>query len=448
MNIPLGNADKNTIRALNRTDIELTTAGLKRFMRNSAWVGKSNRYARDLVARLKKNTPATNERKRNLAQYIAASVTLHANDGWSYLGRAVSCILTGDTHRALHLAYYAELRAAMSLVAGSGIGVFSNQHFVVPAVNSTAKLGTNQGTHVVAWLALEEWAQLATSGDLFAEIIRPEGRTLDDWFQTQGGASALAPQAKDWFMQWGMDLGIITEDRRARNESSYRPDGVPITWTANAKDSLEYVRDLWRLLEPSATSNFEQLDRHILRLAIERHYRGMSGRQITRGDPNFCALIDRTVSALTLAPSAEERLKNFLLRQVSPDDPLVFHFSTIQPSTPDSALAVISRAVLLLRLATGSANNLLASAGIDVKKLAFWWTQLGEGRGIWQPGAPPSELHDLWADVADSLFEVDDVERLDPHLLNSFSAIASALGPHLNVLASHERVGIWGLCPS
>ena len=213
--------DMAAINALVRSQMELTTAGLKPFFKRATWIGKTNHYAADVVARLKAALPTSPERKRNLAQYIAASVALHSNDGWSYLGRSVACLLAGDAHRALHLAYYAELRASMSLLASAGIGIFNTRHFIVPAANSTTDLRFGQGTHLIAWLALKQWSLQAASGALFAQLIRPEGRTLDQWFQPQGGASTLAPQARSWFMQWGMDLDLATKDRDARNELSY-----------------------------------------------------------------------------------------------------------------------------------------------------------------------------------------------------------------------------------
>jgi hypothetical protein len=449
MTVALHALDRAAINALLRSEMELTTAGLKPFLKRSTWIGKTNHYAHDVVARLKAALPTTKERKRNLAQYIAASVALHSNDGWSYLGRSVACLLAGDTHRALHLAYYAELRAAMSLLASAGIGIFNNQHFIVSTANTITKLRFGQGTHIIAWLALEEWSQQPASGALFAQLIRPEGRTLDEWFHAQGGASTLAPQAKTWFMQWGMDLGLATKDRDARNESSYRPDGVPTTWELKARDGLEFVRDMWSTLEPSTASSFDQIDRHILRLAMERYYAGLSGKAASNTDPAFVALVEATVSAQSLANATEDRLKKFLLRRSAADDPLIFRYSAIRPGVPQTdPFAVMSRAVLLLRVATGSAHHLLHQAGFDATALAFWWQKLGEARGLWKPGSPPPTLSDLWADIEDGLREVAEIEANDPTTFETINGVAYGIFGRMNVLASHERVGLWGLCPA
>jgi hypothetical protein len=446
---PLHTDDKAALNALSRADMQLTMVGLKRFLKRATWIGTTNHYARNVVELLKAALPATPQHKRNLAQYIAASVALHLNDGWSYLGRSVSCLLAGDTHRALHLGYYAELRASMSLLASAGIGIFDKQHFIVQAANSTSKLRFGQGTHVMAWLALEEWSQQAASGALFARLIRPEGRTLHDWFQPLGGASTLAPQARDWFMQWGMDLGLAAKDRDARNQSSYRPDGVPATWVLNAKDGLAFVRDTWRVLEPSATSSFEQIDLHILRLAIERYYVSLSSIPAVPTDPAFVALAERIVLAQSLTSAAEGRIKKFVLRQRAPDDPDIFKYSSQTPTGDQlDVFAIMSRAVLLLRLATGSAHDLLYQAGFDATDLSFWWGKLGEARGLWTAGSPPTALSDLWADIEDGLREIADKEAEDPEAFKSINSVAYGSSGRLNLLASHERVGLWGLCPA
>tara|TARA_B100000965_G_scaffold263886_1_gene222790 strand:- start:6367 stop:7716 length:1350 start_codon:yes stop_codon:yes gene_type:complete len=449
MSANFSNTDKATISSLSRSDIERTMAGLKPFLKRSMWIGTTNRYVNDVIARLRESEPNSATHKRNLAQYIAASTCLHANDGWSYLGRAFACLIAGDAHRALHLGYYAELRAAMSLLAGNGIGVFNNKHFVVPSPNTTSRLRTGLSTHVVSWLALQHWSELQDSGALFASIVRPFGFALSDWFEPRGGISALAPQAKSWFLQWGMDLQFVTRDRDARNESSYRPDGIPSTWTTPPNDALALMRDIWNLLEPSSASAFEKIDQHMLRLAIEGHFQGITGKPPKPTEPAFVAMVDSLINAINVPPSAAERLREFLLRQEIPEDPLLFNYSATLPGNSYvDAFSVISRAVLLLRMATGAAHDLLLKVGIGSELLEFWWQKVGEARGLWEYGSPPSSLSDLWADIEMSLDDVSAIEETNPELLNSNNQISFGLQGRLNVLSSHERVSLWGLCPA
>jgi hypothetical protein len=439
----LDNADKPEITAARRPEVEVTLAGLKPFLKKSRWVGKTNRYATQSAKRVTSDYARNKLRPRNLAQYIAASATLHTNDGWSYLGRSIAALLAGDAHRALHLAYYAELRAAMALLAGAGVGVFNRRHAVITAKNSVAKLRTREGTHVIAWLALHQWSRSPTSGALLASLISVEGLSLEDWFSTLGGAARLAPQARSWFMQWGMDLRFAMKDREARNESSYRPDGVPETLALNPADTLDFVRELWRVLEPRETSSFEQIDRYILRLALETHYRSTTGQESSPSDPNFISLIRSTVASQNLPSQTENLLGKFLLRQVASQDSPVFQFASEKPGSATNPFSVLSRATLLLRAATGSCRDLLARAGLNGGELSFWWKELGVLRGLWEPGNEPDELTDLWADIRDFVLEPDDAPSPQ-----SFFELARTLADSLHIASSYERVAVWGLCPA
>lgn len=439
----LNAADKPAIAAAHRSAVELTVAGLKPFLKRSRWIGKTNRYATSSSKRVTSDYKTNNLRQRNLAQYITASAALHANDGWSYLGRSIASLLAGDAHRALHLAYYAELRAAMALLAGAGVGVFDRHHVVVTNVNSVGKLQTRRGTHEIAWLALEQWSRSPNSGPLLAGLISVEGLSLEDWFAPLGGASKLAPQARSWFLQWGMDLRFGMKDRESRNESSYRPDGIPETLTLNATATLEFVRGLWRVLEPRDASSFEQIDRYILRLALEGYFRSIQDREPSNTDAKFVSLIKMTVSAQNLPPQAATLLTRFLLRQVIPQDSAVFRFSSEKPGSATNPFSIVSRAALLLRAATGSCRDVLLNSGLDAAALEFWWKEIGLLRGLWEPGSEPANLTDLWADIRD--FVIDANGTPQP---GSFSELARTLGDGLHLASTCERVTVWGLAPA
>jgi hypothetical protein len=436
-------ADKPAITAARRPAVELTVAGLKPFLKKSRWLGKSNRYATQSAKRVTSDYNGNNLHQRNLAQYVAASSTLHANDGWSYLSRSIASLLAGDAHRALHLAYYAELRAAMALLAATGVGIFNARHVVITTMNSVAKLHTKKGTHEIVWLGLEQWSRSSNSGALFARTISVEGLSLEDWFAPVGGASKLAPQARSWFLQWGMDLRFGLKDRESRNESSYRPDGVPQTFTLKADATLDYVRELWRVLEPRGPSSFEQIDRHILRLALESHFRSVEGKDPSSSDPKFRTLVQSTIGTQSLPTQTAGRLEKFLLRQVEPLDSAVFQFSAERPGSKTDPFSILSRAALLLRAATGSCRDLLTNAGLDTATLAFWWKEIGELRGLWEPGNEPDELTDLWADIRD--FVIDAGEVPPPQ---SFGELARTMAGSLHLTSSCERVAVWGLCPA
>jgi hypothetical protein len=247
-------------------------------------------------------------------------------------------------------------------------------------------------------------------------------------------------------MQWGMDLRLAVRDRTARNESSYRPDGLLQTAASSPYDVLSFARDLWQTLEPRGASAFEQLDRHILRIAIERHYKGKSGKQPTATDPAFRSMVTSAVTAQALPAKASTLLEDFLLRRVVPSDPLIFGYSALKPDNV-SPMPVLSRAVFLLRMASGSSRDLLTKAGVNAAAISFWWRAVGEGRGLWDSASEPTDLTDLWADIRDYLADVEAIGPTDPEV-QSFTSLAKSFEVHAHASCGYERVSLWGICPS
>ena len=148
----LSQRDLLLIQSLDSANVGKTFYGLRRFIKRQGWIGKNNKYSIDTVKKIVAKSKAGHiQEARHLSQYIAASCVLHCADGWAYLGKAILAVLRGDPHRSRHFGYYAELRAAMSLLASEGIGVFDKKHAVIDARNSVALFTGNYGTHQFAW---------------------------------------------------------------------------------------------------------------------------------------------------------------------------------------------------------------------------------------------------------------------------------------------------------
>ena len=133
-----------------------------------------NRYMKSPVSVLEGDSKAGNPiHGKELADYLAASAPTHCCDGWAFLGRAVASHLRGDPDTARHLVYYAELRAAMAMLATEGIGYFSRLHFSIDK-QQKASIGARTGTHVATWAILEEWAFRNQAADLLGGSLPPE----------------------------------------------------------------------------------------------------------------------------------------------------------------------------------------------------------------------------------------------------------------------------------
>lgn len=440
-------ADRRILQALKREDVEKTLESLKRFMANSTWLGLQNRYASDIINTIEDDLRQGQVRSPSqLSQFIVASCLLHCGDGWSYLGRAISALLRGDPHRARHLAYYAELRAATALLASEGIGVFHMNHFAITAPNIATELATRKGTHHFVWDCLEFWADQPPSANLFANIIRPYGISLENWCAPLGGAATFAPHARKWFTQWGMDLRVFQDDHRVRNVSSYQPDGLPRFWSIEGNKTIDFVRSLWEALEPSSASRFETIDGHLLRKTLEAYFKAHTGKTAEKARAKFKTFVQPVVDHQGLSIDITAQWLSFMCREIGSHDLEIFKYSQKLPDDMAfSAFAVMSRATLLLRAASGSTARLFQAANHSTDSFKFWWEKFGLAKGLWDGKKEASELQDLWIDIRDSLADIESFQTENPIANQSYFRLGEDVAKAMVSLGSCERVALWSM---
>jgi hypothetical protein len=441
--------DQPILRGLKRVDVEATLAGLTQFMARSRWLSLTNRYAQNTIKQLKTELDNGNILSpTDLSQYIAASCLLHCCDGWSYLGRAISALLRGDPHRARHFGYYAELRGATALLATEGIGVFHTEHFAITAPNVAKALASQRATHNFVWDCLDLWSDRQSSSSLFAQIIRPYGISLENWHTPLGVASALAPHARSWFKQWGMDLRVFHDDHIARNISSYQPDGIPRTWSLDGQSVINFVRALWEALEPSPTCRFEEIDRQILRISLEARFKAYYGTEASKSAQKFEKYVKPVVEYQGLSNAANMEWLKFMTRKLNPKDlDVLVHSRRLPDDMSFSAFAVMSRAALLLRVASGSTSRLFQAADHSIDSFKFWWQQFGVDRGLWQGKASSTDLQDMYTEIVDSLTEVDNFQKNNTKVNQTLFRLGEGIPKAIITLGSCERVALWSMAP-
>jgi hypothetical protein len=353
-------------------------------------------------------------RQKHLRELIAASAVTHCLDGWAMLGRAAGSTLLGDPHSARHLAYYAELRAACSLLARSGIAVLSGQHLVVDArgtvmpIKGSSFVGGHGGTHVAAWAFLQEWSTTADAADTTASVLSPEGIALSEWLTGRPLWARWRVNASGWLKELGVDIQLLARDQYARNEASYRPNTIRTDRVLlSARDNSRFVTELWGLAEPGAHP-FARLDSSLFRVALERAYRSAMGAGADFRSKHYLSDVQTLVDQQDLAESHRGRLVDYLVRDASPEDPLIFQaaLSRSKAINPAHHLHAMARATLMLRVATGASRQMLSNAGIEPRLLDFWWQQLAVSRSISQASSP-DELLDAWADITEAVDQID-----------------------------------------
>ena len=357
-----------------------------RFRRWDRWLTAKHPYT-NVVDAVRSNSSTIDGSK--LAEYIAASMPLHLADGWTFLDRAFESIRSGDRNTAVHLAYYAELRAAMSLLASEGVGVFNLQHVAVGQTFIPTIWG-NRGTHRAAWDLLESWADNPSRVATLLTAIRVETRTIDQWFDEVGiGQSVQHLVAREWLRSWSIDLTYFPEDRDLRNQTSYRPSRIAPASMEAIDTSSEVIDPLlrtWDALEPSSDRGGAVIDRALLFRAL---YLGRN--QLSSSTQAWSTFVDRLTHAAS--QSLREQLK----------DPAIDQYYVLKwaddASKPPRTQAVLARAALLLRIANGICAQRLASSHVTKQDLHFWWSRFGVDAGLWSDDGDVDSFADLWQDV-------------------------------------------------
>lgn len=403
-------------------------------------IGERNFYKKDTRERVNTLTMAS-LKGNQMEEYIAASVIVHSSDGWNYLTRSVESLINGDVASAIHFAYYAELRSAMSLMAYDGVGIFDQQHIWYNAAK-VPTLFRGFTTHSGADLGMKEWAKVAAKKDVLFNLIRVNNHSLGDWIRETGVSTKskyVNSIISEWLRKWSIDLHL-KQDQSIRNIMSYRPHfAIP---EIDIEQTLEKLTHIWELLEPQASGGFPVLDRYLLRIAMEEVYKKSTGR-IAAGAPYHLFL---TNIFGRLGEDPAQPLFNFLIRATLPDDAIVFSEAQKDKLDPlvnkNDPFPLICRAILLLRLATGSANDLLEDSSLNKADLRFWWENICLEQGLTNTTPSGIDTADLYTDVRDS---IDEMSNYPSGSFNSIKESFNSISQELFYLKQFQRPGLWGL---
>ena len=431
-------------------------------MPDDHWLPSQHRYRRRGLSRgdnlVRSDLSDGDVPSNELSEYIGVCAPVHSIDGWSILGRAIHCLLRGDPYSAVHLAYYAEVRAALAILASQGIGIFDDPHCVIDSAGCckiVEPLDEDKKTlsfHRWIWEVFKWWAEQPRAVRLLRKVIRPDGKPLGEWVGGMNRARfAIEEVGTVWLIQWGIDIGRYEADQFARNDASYWPNTIN-SWEARTPaEDCQAVSQIWQMLQPSPQARFDELDKHLLRILFTRGYSGATEREEGEegeegeevGQNGISNEVELLLVNMGMGDDAKRLWREFLT-DPEPENPMVIEMAGRKSKVPSASrvVEVMSRATMLLRLATGASAALLSEAGIEREHLEFWIRDIGTRRGLWQPQNPPDEMIDLWSDVEDGLDEIDGWMVGDT--VSAWEMWASE-SKELAVLGECERVALWGL---
>jgi hypothetical protein len=371
---------------------------------------------------------ATNE----IAEFAAASSILHCFDAWTTLGNAIHALFMGHVSEAIHLTYYAELRAALSMMGSTGV-VVQKDSAVSIGLSSSRRLRTGS-SHEVLWDVFSAWCASSPAQDLVSSSLRFHDVPMSTWVSTARKGGSGLPVISELLNHWGVDLVQFKSDRANRNLASYNPTHLHETRNPNsAQWSRTIATDLVGMLEPKPASAFNNLDNRLLNsiaasigIADDHNMRRVARSLKGAHDGDF--LFDRIQRLRAMRPTVLD---------AAGQDP------SNAGTTSEVVESMLGRALILCRLAAGGALRLRIDAGLDGADLRWWSDELGTGHGMWDPDEPPDNLRDLWNEVGEGLNEVLDVELARPESPFELLILAAS---GIRASSSLGRVALWSMC--
>jgi len=200
------------------------------------------------------------------------------------------------------------------------------------------------------------------------------------------------------------------------------------------------------MFEPAA-SPFRLLDDHLLRLSLQFAYKLRTGNSHISHPSLFETDVKRTVNALLSSGTEKTNMIEFIVerRDAGLARLLVEAQRSDIPSHPSHHMQVIARAALLLRIASGFVEQLLARSGVTKTHLDFWMNEFIVKRGLWNDLAnPPDKLTDLWGDIEESLMQEEGWQGANTAGSPSISDWRESRMDTVARFGEGERIVTWG----
>ncbi len=419
-----------------------------------------------------------------LSSFLAIGTCSHVLDGWRYLAHAAAALLNGSRRACIHLAYYAELRAARSILGAYGIGIRNSFHFSVTkdrrvvtfgALNRpvSAKVGPYRkilndvvelrdeivrwilrspppiappvdepiGTHVAAWKALKEWVKNPDHAEKVVGAFGGLSYDGIDWVEACRSSAMRGDVVAYWLQHWSCDLTLLSADTAARNAASYGIDLKKDALSPVQQAELNVVRDA---NEACLSWNGEPTDQ--IQLMLIHDFIIKSARRLGVKKNEMWRVVKIWLeSAAQFTPAKSKELIKLVKKMPATAAGRIFGLAEDRRS---GAKGVFSRAFLLLRLATA----LLREQWKDIRKRS------ASGAAAWQRQwlvefashahvdltSPQMDFHDLENDHEDALDEIN--TWLAANAFNANSLWQNASGP-LREICRLERIALWAAAP-
>lgn len=341
------------------------------------------------------------------AKTLAAEQIAHLVEGWRYCASAFHAFLVHAEANAQHFAYYAELRAALSLFSGSGIRVQRDDKYCLDEYGERGDIKVKGKTHNLVWGLWPEWVKRDDAAALLKQITLMPGVSITDIEESL--SSLNIDRSLDG---WGYDfVQMGREDHKERNTASYDGFWANRPLARMAPDNLELLRQLWELLLPD--NDRWRFDIELIRFLVWRASGTLnqvrSEEESEDGADDCFAVLaadDKVLEEVVNKVASRCGADTEILQKTLTTAPLIRPFQEAEKNETAPA-NMICRAVFLLRLATLSVRENVQATG---KAAQAWLAHWLEHVGLWSTRTEVDFL-----DLADDWrLALDDIKPEEP----------------------------------
>ncbi|WP_278651755.1 hypothetical protein [Pandoraea pnomenusa] len=341
---------------------------------------------------------------------LAAEQVIHLVEGWRYAAAATSAYLAHSNAAATHFAYYAELRAATSLFAWSGIRAKWHKYYYLDASGAKVVPQGNPPTHQAVWALWTEWVTRPDIQTLMSQQIK-----LHPLVSMDKVVNAISFSRPGQVLKaWGADLVNVSNDHTARNDASYEATWLHSPLSQMSVDEAELIREVWRLF--LADGSGLGFDAALCNYLVEQ-----SVSQETLGNQTPADIRTNIVKHIAANSGASElEIARRLDASLYPRRP--FELAADAATLPQN---VLSRSFLLLRMALLALKSSLSVPGMPVVAKS-WLENWLEHAGIWSQSAGVDPI-DIEIDYRDAVLDLNVARPLPASLWEGVNQARFAL---------------------
>ncbi|HKI54890.1 MAG TPA: hypothetical protein VJ987_12255 [Anaerolineales bacterium] len=355
----------------------------------------------------------------NRATMLAANQIVHLVEGWRYFSSAMFAFTTHSPGNSLHFAYYAELRAAFSLLAYSGIWTKPYHLYCLDGAGAVhhEHINANGGSHIITWKLWNEWQKRNDARELILQGVSLPNKevTLETFIPHLGGTPAISGIKK-----WGYDLLRPNNDRDARNTYSYQPYWSERSLSKMSLDDFKFMQSIWKYIMTETGSQWG-FDSALIKNLLDRRIDDMASDD-SFDDSTFDK--DSWLNQIFLLVSQQVGIPADEIRNMLMNNDIDTSLFAIAGEELEGPKNVISRALFMLRLATlALQKNLRTTSNAD--SATKWIKHWSDHAGLWSEDSGIQPL-DLLSDYEDSVYGFTPSGKL-PHALFGNQMNANAM---------------------